>query len=182
MATTYEKFLGKAKWTQIYKPDEFRGTKKWKLTLYMDDPDMWEKFKKLGIQKEIKKDADGQYFTVSRDVVKMIKGQPVYFAPPMVFDREGKALVEYVGEDGKWVRSYNAGEKAPDRKGDPVLIGNGSEIEVTLAVYPTTMGVGNRLESIKVIDLIHYESPPAQEEAKETVKEEPKTDKPKKQW
>ena len=48
--------------------------------------------------------------------------------------------------------------------GDPVLVGNGSKAQITLAVYTTQMGVGNRLESIKLLDLIEYKAPEPVEE------------------
>lgn len=43
------------------------------------------------------------------------------------------------------------------------LIGNGSEVEVTVSIYDTKYQPGTRLESVKVIDLVPYESVSAEE-------------------
>lgn len=80
----------------------------------------------------------------------MIKGTTNEFGGPKIVDKDDSVMVEYIkGEDGNggyvWVR-----------KGTPTLIGNGSEVEVTVAVYDTQMGKGQRLESVKVLDLIEY--------------------------
>ena len=37
-------------------------------------------------------------------------------------------------------------------------IGNGSTVEVAVTVYDTKMGKGTRLEGVRVIDLVEYES------------------------
>jgi len=41
---------------------------------------------------------------------------------------------------------------------DGVLIGNGSRALVYISVYDTKMGKGTRLEAIKVLDLVEFES------------------------
>lgn len=170
--TKYVTFKGKIQWAKVYAPDEFRGAVRWGLDLIMDDDSEWKKFKDLGIQKKVKENENGKYFNVTRSTTKLMKGKLVHFTPPIIYDKDGQAIVSYVGEDGKIVRSYDDADKVIRRVGDPVMIGNGSEVEVTLSVYPTAMGPGNRLESIKIIDLIHYEKPEIQEEDREQKSEE----------
>jgi hypothetical protein len=54
------------------------------------------------------------------------------------------------------------------------LIGNGSKVKVSVAVYDTVKGKGQRLESIQVLDLIEYEKgeyelPPVKEDIRSAV-------------
>jgi hypothetical protein len=165
--TKYISIEGTAFWCKVYTPDEFRGSSKWMLNLYPSNEKEWAKFKEAGIQKKVKEDENGKSFAVTRNTSKMIKGNMVYFAPPVIYDKNGAVLVQYVDEKGSPVRSYNDPNKRPNRVGDPVLIGNGSLVSVRLSVYPTAMGPGNRLESITLLDLIHYEKPEELEENKE---------------
>lgn len=157
--TQYVTFKGKAFWAKIYKPDDFRGAVRWTLNLVMDDEAEWKKFKDLGIQKKVNKNADGEYFAASRPTTKMIAGKIVNFTPPIVYDKEGNVLVGYYNDQGHLLRSYDDPNKKVTKVGENVLIGNGSEVEITLCVYPTAMGVGNRLETIKILDLIEYKAP-----------------------
>lgn len=165
--TKYISIEGTAFWCKVYTPDEFRGSSKWMLNLYPSNDKEWAKFKEAGIQKKVKEDENGKSFAVTRNTSKLIKGTMVYFAPPIIYDKDGKVLVQYVDDKGSPVRSYNDPTKRPNRVGDPVLIGNGSLVSVRLSVYPTAMGPGNRLESITLLDLIHYEKPEEAEENKE---------------
>jgi hypothetical protein len=157
--TKYITLTGKAFWCKVYTPDEFRGSSKWMINFYPSDEKEWAKFKEAGIQKKVKEDENGKNFAVTRNTSKMIKGNMVYFTPPIIYDKDGKTLVYYADEKGNLVRSYNDPNQRPQRVGDPILIGNGSLVSVRLSVYPTAMGPGNRLESITLLDLIHYEKP-----------------------
>jgi hypothetical protein len=168
--TQYVQFNGKAYWTKLYKPDEFKGAVRWTMNLYMDDPEEWNKYKALGIQKKVNKDENGSFFAASRPTTKMIKGKIVYFTPPVIYGKDGKVLVGYYGEDDKMLRSYDDPKTKIVKKGETILIGNGSDVQITLCVYPTAMGPGNRLESVKLIDLIEYKEPVETEEENETVK------------
>lgn len=174
--TKYYTFEGKVQWAKVYTPDEFRGAVRWGLDLYMDKDDEWKKFKESGIQKKVKENENGKGFNLTRSTTKVMKGKMVYFTPPQILDKDGKVLVRYVDEVGKDVRSYEDPNKVIRRVGDPVMIGNGSLIQVNVSVYPTAMGPGNRLEAIKIIDLIHYEKPEINEEDKEEVGPETQTE------
>ena len=149
MATEFYKFTGKCKWAKVYEPEEFRGATNWKIDLYQDKKNL-DLRKKAGIQSKIYEDEEGQYVNFRRPKTKLIKGSLNEFHGPEILDKDGNKIVSYTkSEDGKsWVRV-----------GTPVLIGNGSEVEVTVAVYDAgAMGKGQRLESVKIIDLIEYKS------------------------
>jgi len=170
--TKYFTFTGKAQWAKLYKPDEFRGSVKWCLDLIMDDPAEWVKFKEAGIQKKVKEGAEGKYVQFARSTSKLMKGRVVYFAPPIILDKDGKPIVSYVDSFGSPVRSYEDEKARPERVGEPILIGNGSVVQVSVSVYPTAMGPGNRLESVKVLDLVAYEE--EKEKSPETKEDEVK--------
>ena len=147
MATETYKFTGKSKWAKVYDPEEFRGASNWKINVYLDDAEI-AKRKKAGIQSKTYSDEDGTYVTFKRPQTKLIKGVLNEFAPPKIYDAEGNCVVDY---------KKSADGTNFERVGKPVLIGNGSVVEATVTVYDTQMGKGQRLESIKIIDLIEYE-------------------------
>jgi hypothetical protein len=165
--TQFHTFEGKVKWAKVYTPDEFRGAVRWGLQFYPKDKKELEALKATGIQKKFKSDEDGDFVNLSRSTTKLIKNKLVNFTPPIIYDKDGTTLVYYADDDGKIVRSYDDDGKSVRRVGEPVLIGNGSTVAVTISVYPTAMGPGNRLESVKVLDLIVYEKPETPEGAKE---------------
>lgn len=168
--TEYITLEGRAYWCKLYQADEFRGAKRWMLELAMDKEEEWAKYKAAGIQKKIKEDAEkGKFVTLQRNTTKMIGTSLVYFAPPIIYGTDGQPIVHYVNDEGNVVRSYNDESKKINRVGEPVLIGNGSLVRVVLSVYPTAMGPGNRLESVRILDLIHYERPPELLENQEVV-------------
>ena len=148
MATEIHKFTGKAKWAKVYDAEEFRGSTNWKIDVYLDKKGL-DARSKAGIQSKVYEDEDGKYVSFKRPKTKLIKGVLNEFSGPKILDKDGNELVSYrKAADGlNW-----------ERVGNPVLIGNGSEVEVTIAVYDTQMGKGQRLESVRVIDLIEYKS------------------------
>lgn len=148
MATDFVKFTGKANWAKIYEPEEFRGSTNWKIDLYLDKKQL-EARKKAGIQSKVYEDENGSYVTFKRPHTKAIKGVMNEFSGPKVIGADGETLVSY---------HKNEAGNAWVREGTPVLIGNGSTVEVEVAVYDTQMGKGQRLESIRIIDLIEYKS------------------------
>ena len=142
------KFTGKAAWAKVYEADEFRGSKNWKINVYLDDKEL-DKRKKAGIQSKVYEDEEGKYVVFKRPETKLIKGSVRVFCGPEITDKDGKTLVTY---------KKNSEGTAFERVGDPVLIGNGSTVEVEVSVYPTSMGNGQRLESVRIVDLIEYKS------------------------
>jgi len=169
--TKYITFTGKGYWIKPFTPDEFRGAKRWTVDLVMDSPDEWAKFKEAGIQKKVKENENGKFWSAYRPTTKLMKGQLVNFVPPYIYDKDGNVLVKYTDEFGKDIRSFE-GDKIIKRVGEPFLIGNGSTISVTVSVYPTSMGNGNRLESIRVIDLIEYTKPETPSEVAQKIEEQ----------
>ncbi len=172
--TEYLRLKGKVAWAKIYDPDEFRGAVRWTMNFYPADDVEWDKFKKAGIQKKVKEDELGKFFAATRPTNKLIKQRIVNFTPPMVYNKEGQPIIFYVkeGDEGQTpVRSYE-GDTKIERVGEPILIGNGSEVEITLSVYQTSMGPGNRLEAIKLVDLITYEPEKKTEEREQLGNEQ----------
>lgn len=158
MASKWFKFRGKAKWCQIYIPDNNFGAVRWKMTFCPSD-EVIKEIKASGLNKEIKADKDGDMsLQLTRDAVKKIKGEDVFFTPPSIYDKDGKALVEYYNrETNKKVSQFPKEDKPLiEQRGKQIQIGNGSEVEVTVVVYDAGRLKGSRLESIKILDLIEY--------------------------
>lgn len=152
MASKTIKFRGKAMWFKIYEPETFRNSTNWKVDLVVDKENL-ELYKKSGIMKKVKEKEEGTTLSFTRPQTKEIKGINNLFAPPKVYAEDGSILVDY---------KVNEAKDGFDRVGDPVLIGNGSDVELTVTVYDWGTkgagGVGQRLESIRIIDLIEYKS------------------------
>lgn len=174
--TQYLKIPGTVKWAKIYTPDEFKGAVRWTLDFYPSD-EGWEMIKEAGVQKRPKDKGEGRYISLQRPTTKMIKGSLVYFTPPIIYDKDGSILVKYLDENDKILRSYTDKDTTVKRDGEPIMIGNDSEVLIHLSVYPTAMGPGNRLEGITLVDLVHYERPEEAEENKETKGPEVKQEK-----
>lgn len=156
--TQYITVDGIAYWCKPYHPDEFRGAVRWGVDLVVDEANE-KKMKEYGIQKVVKKTENGNTVKLYRPTTKMMKGRLVHFTPPIIYDKDGGVLVAYYDDQNQFVRSYDNADQKIIKKGENVLIGNGSKIQVTLSIYPTSMGNGNRLESIKILDLIEYKAP-----------------------
>lgn len=159
----YWRFKGQVAWAKIYEPDTFRGASNWLLNFYPENETEWANIKKAGLQARVKEDdgeksgVKGKFIPLRRPVVKQIKGNPVYFTPPRIFDKDGEPIILYTDGQNKEIRSYDDKSLVINRVGSPVLIGNGSTVYVNVVVYPTEMGPGNRLESIQILDLVEYE-------------------------
>lgn len=199
MATDVIKMTGNVYWAKVYEPDTAYGSTKYVINFY-PEKDQWDIFDKSGIQKEVKEDENGKFVRLQRDAFKMIKGAIVNFTGPVVLDAGGDVIVDYVSKaTGKRIYSYDNNKKDDiQRRGKPILIGNGSKVEVTVAVYDTFKGKGSRLETVKILDLIAYEGssgtppklskmvegdvPEVKEQVKEEVKEEKAEKKGKAPW
>jgi len=161
--TKFHTIAGKAVYVKPYVPDEYNGVENWKCGLTVTK-DSFNELKSWGcqLQKRLAEDVPNidentPYVTFKRNVMKEFKDNTVYFCPPVIYDKDGNELISYVNSEGKTVRQFNEGEEQPTRKGEPILIGNGSDIEVTIGIYPAgQFGYGTRLESIKIIDLIEF--------------------------
>lgn len=156
----FKKFKGVISYAMVYSPDEYNDKRFWKLNLH-PTKQVIEEIRAAGLQNKLKDDtgkienASGQYFTFKRDCEKEFKDGTTFFAPPEILDKDGNRLV-YYKRDGKRISSYTDGDR-PDRVGEPVIIGNGSEVEVTIEIYPTKrFGNGSRVASVRIIDLVEY--------------------------
>lgn len=134
MATKYVNLTGTTKWVNgkfggLFEADPKYGN--FSIRLY-PDPASWEKFKKSGLRLEPKTDDDGDFIVFRRPEQKLMNKELVVFGRPKVYFKEG---VE------------------PTR-----AIGNGTTIEVNLAVYDTREGKGHRLEAVRVLDLVKFEA------------------------
>jgi hypothetical protein len=80
-----------------------------------------------------KTDKEGnEFIRLRRPVQKQIKGEMVEFDPPKVVDADGNDIP------------------------DDVLIGNGSEAVVNVAVYDAGRYKGHRLQAVKITNLVEY--------------------------
>lgn len=171
---------GKAKWAKVYEPDEAFGASNYKINIYPADDKEWKKFHQAGIQKKEREDDDGKYFVLTRPTIKLFKNKPVNFCPPKISVKEGTKYVTVVTyrnkNTGEEVKQYEPkDEDKIVRDGDPVLIGNGSEVIVNINVYDTIKGPGTRLDGITILDLITYE-PSDAEDSEEEVEAEVEED------
>lgn len=175
-------FAGKCAWAMLYSPDEYLDRQFYKISLYPTD-EVFEEMEEVGIfdgRKKIKTDDGGQSGVSGRfvqfqgDVEKELSdGKVWYFHPPKVLDKDDNIVVDYTWDDKEkteWTRD-----------GDPVLIGNGSDVEVLVEVYDAgRFGKGTRLKAVKIIDLIEYNPDKEDEEKPEAKKEEKKVEPEKK--
>lgn len=128
MAELY--FNGKARWAKLYVPDEKFGPK-YSIELQLDEENL-AKYKAAGCMGNPSKDGEG-YYTFRRTKTMLTrKGQLKEFGPPKVLDKEGQPTT--------------------------VSIGNGSDVTIKVETYPTEKGVGTRLVSVRVDNLVEYNS------------------------
>lgn len=149
--TEYVYLNGKVKWCRPQVPDPWGN---WKTDLYPTAESL-NKFKELketktigkdlvqGLKNILKKDEDGEYFTVRRPQQKLIRGKVIGFAPPEILDG---------------TKTNPDGSHPPLRD---VIIGNGSDVTIKLAVYKhRTPGGGFaracRWESLRVDNLVPF--------------------------
>lgn len=156
--TTYITLKGRARWAQVYEPEEFMGDIRWKISIIPFDDAEMEKFKKSGLQQVPKEDAEGNFVITFRRSYKKAfpkDDEVTYFNPPEI---RGAVQVKYVNaETGEVVRSFKKSDKLNiEAQGEKVNIGNDSVVLVNLAVYEASKGKGHRLEQVTVLDLVEY--------------------------
>lgn len=145
------KFRGLVSYAKVYEPDDYLGVKKWKVNLHPDEETI-QAIKDAGIQLKLKDSNEewsgvpGKYFTFNRPCEKEFEDGVTYFSPPAIYDADGEAIVEYKEVDNGW-----------EQVGDGPLIGNGSDVELDVTIYKTKrFGKGQRINYLKVFDLIEY--------------------------
>ena len=134
MPTLNHTIKGKLKWAKnLVIPDEFRGSKNYKVQLYDVDEDAW---KATGVQTKPKEDKEGdKLYLLKRPDSRVIQNELVQFGPIEVVDEEGEDVSKK-------------------------LIGNGSEAEVHFITYDTSMGKGHRVNKVVVTNMIEYTPTP----------------------
>ena len=161
MATLYGKVKGMVNWAKVYEPDVAFGDEKWKIDFYPLDDTQWGMFDKLGltVRRRENTDLDREFVKLSRPVRKQINGVMVEFTSPRIVNKDNSPVREYRKPNGELLKSYPQDAK-PEMSmvGESVLIGNGSEIELTLISYDTPVGKGHRIEELKILDLVIYNS------------------------
>jgi len=154
--TEHYLFRGKAVYPMLVKPDEYMGNTFWKIGVKLDE-ESEKLFKKSGLSLKPKKFDDPEldgFVVFKRKTKAFFKGQEHELKPPKL---EG------------WDPSE-------------VQLGNGSEVEVLVEVYPTKYAnKGHRLVSVKALKVVPYEgassqmvihTPEGTVEAEETSKKE----------
>ena len=130
-------FRGKALYPMLVKPDSYMGKSFWKIGVKLDEAS--EKlFKKSGLGLRPKKSDDPEldgFYVFRRNTTAVFKGKEHELMAPKI---EG------------W---------------DPneVQLGNGSEVEVLVEVYPTRFAnKGHRLVGVKALKVVPYEGSSSQ--------------------
>jgi hypothetical protein len=141
-------FKGIAKWAKLagepvdeeftYKGKKINKKASWSIDLYMDEPSM-AAFKKSDIQLKPRNDKESgeEYVQFHRFVEMKIK------------DKE-------TGED-KIVKLHPPKILNEANEEIDTLVGNGSEVTISVDVYKTRMGPGSRLEAVRVENLVEYD-------------------------
>jgi hypothetical protein len=176
MATKWVTVRGVVRWTKVYEPDAFMGAENWKVDFAPLNEYERKKWDDTGIQLKFRKEEDGlEYTRLRRPVKKVFSDEVTFFAPPEI---TGAVNVQYQDENGERIRQYKKGEKI-NRVGEPVEIGNGSEVLVNVCYYDTVKGKGHRLESINVLNLVPFVRGEQKDkpEATKTEEKETKVDK-----
>lgn len=167
--TKYIKVHGIAWWNDLYKPDDAFNALKYKMTLIVGQAaqNIIAKYQLKGDLKD--HESGDKVYTFRRNAGQLIGKKWVSFAPPVIYDKDGKEICSYT-LDGKPVTSID-GDYSYDQftpTGPQPLIGHGSGVVCDVCVFGTGgFGNGARLQSIKIIDLIEY-VPQAQDDEQQT--------------
>ncbi len=130
MATKFHKWTGTLEYAyNLFVTETHLGKTYYQVAFFPDDKDL---VKESGTQLQFDKKTKS-FIKPKREVEKMFGKERVVFGPPLVVDKDGKAL------------------------DDDVRIGNGTKAEITVAIFDTGMGKGTRLESVRILELVPYE-------------------------
>lgn len=152
MATKYLKLKGFIEWAQnLFIPDEYNGAKRYTCSFY-PDAEAKAAIKASGLTLEFKTNSKNfpgeEYIRPRRDLQKVIKGETVDFGQPVIMNVD-RTLAQ-----------------------SDIRIGNGSKVELEIAVYDAGRYKGHRLEKVRILELVEYEKPLAAGAA-EAQKSEP---------
>lgn len=175
MATKWHNVEGFIKWTHVYEPDEFGGSKRWITNFYPKDEENRKKIEDTKVELKWRTDGDGDYVKFRRDAKKLIKDELVMFAPPKL---TGVVNVTYRDQDGNEIRSVVKGDgKTINRDGDEVTLWNYTKVVLNFQTYDTAKGVGHRWESMRVLELGPEYEKIDQEDIEAAQEEKPKEEK-----
>lgn len=125
---------GTAKWAKLDRPDTKFGTQ-YTIDLYLDKEGL-KAYKESGLAVELRKDEEGTFIKLRRDVGKLFDGMPEK-PKKLRWDEKTKQYVDF-----------------------DQLIGNGSKVIAKVQVYETKRGLtGHRLEAVAVHELVEYKAP-----------------------
>lgn len=143
MATRLVKLKGKAYWAKVFESNrDLKG--------YNNE------LEDVGGQTTIDLDIDERHFALLQKSRSMLEGRD---SP----DNEGLRRIKF---KRRWQENYGGGAPKVQRSDGTAwdlevdgLIGNGSDVEVTLSVYDTKNKriVGTRLETVRVLNNVPYE-------------------------
>lgn len=150
------KLTGIANWAKIQFPDEYLGVERYTIALTLDAESLGA-FKASGSRLKIKDTDDGPVVNLKKTVNPPANWKTPWGAPP----------ITYKGE-----------------RDDSIIIGNGSKVECKVEIYPTAYGIGTRLKSINIIDLVPFNQPDDEESQspQESVKTQTETKDEKAPW
>lgn len=138
---------GKIFWCRAVIPEVWADERFWSVTVYPNAKGLAVVKSLLeppSIMNKLKRDEDGDYIRFKRPCQRKFNGEIKAFTPPVVLDKEGQPLT--------------------------TLVGNGSDGIVKLEVYQFNKpryGRAARWESLRIDNLIPYESKRDQTEAEE---------------
>lgn len=133
MSTKIVYLSGTGKWVKPYpgQEDTKYGVKA-VMDLYLD-PKSLIAFKSSGSRTTLRKDEDGEFVKLSRNVDQLYKELPL-----------GHPIVVKKNADGEY-------EKFDQ------IIGNGSKVVAKVAVYDSKFGPGTRWEALEIVEHVPYE-------------------------
>jgi hypothetical protein len=146
MGTRIVKLSGKGYWAKVFESNR-------------DKKGYNDQLVDIGGQTTIDVDLDARHMALLKKSGSMLQGNP---SP----DNDGLTRVKF---RRRWTENYGGGEPKIERADGTAwdietdgLIGNGSDVEITLNVYDTRNKtiVGTRLEKVKVTNLVPYEGGP----------------------
>jgi len=151
MATKYYKFEGEVRWAKgLFEEDNEYGKPNYNVLFAPVDA---SKLKDAGIGLRPDKD-EGKWYRFRRYSEKTWpSGETTKFGPPKIKNKDGTPY-----------------------EGTKYSIGNGSTVELNVAVFPAGKFKGHRLEEVRVLDLIEFVPESRTEGVAKAAETEPSTE------
>lgn len=143
MATRNVYLTGKAKWAKLTESNmDTKFGEKYTIDVYLDDAGIIA-LKSSGSRITIREDEEGKFVKLSKDHKRKVTDEDT-----------GQLVDEILGPPDVGMGKDEEGYLIPFKE----LIGNGSTVEVKVAVYDSKFGKGTRLEAVNVLNHVPYES------------------------